>query len=216
MGSLVKRCLAGAEGEPSARALLSVLRAGLADYSISSYDFEDLIAGLFKVQPLAALDTLVDGDADHALTFVRARSLEGVEEGQSNPLVKVPSETLLGWCRAGDPRRWALLAGVVPALATDTKGALGWTDIALDLIKQSPEPNQVIGELLERLSPTSWSGSRAEIMFKRMHLFDTLESLVSGDARDQLKQQRTNFEEQIARERQWELKQHRQHNERFE
>ena len=216
MGSLVKRCLAGGEGEPSARALLSVLRAGLADYSISTYDFEDLIVGLFEVQPLAALDILVDGDADQALTFVRARSLEGVEERQNNPLAKVPAETLLSWCRAGELRRWALLAGVVPAFATDAGGVLHWTDITLDLIKHSPEPNEVIGELLERLSPTSWSGSRAEIMSKRMHLFDTLETLVSGEARDQLKQQRSNFEEQIARERQWELSQHRQHNERFE
>lgn len=216
LGTLVERCLSGPEGEESARALLTILRAGLTDYTISTYDFEDLILGLFKVQPLAALDALVDGDSEDTLTFVRARNLEATDEGQHNPLANVPAETLLGWCRAGSSRRWIQLASVVPALASANDGKLRWTDIALDLIKQSPEPNQVIGELLGRLSPTSWGGSRAEIMSARMHLFDGLESMMTGDTREKLKLQRANFEEQIARERQWELKQHRQRNERFE
>lgn len=199
---LIGKCMAGPTGQASAKSLLQSLRAGFADHTLSSYDFEEVVAALFAAHPIAALDELVDAGDGHPRGFIRTLTIEDADG--KNPLADVPLETLISWCRSGDPERWSLLAGSIPAFTEGEDQHLAWTDAALELVRQSPEPIKVIRALVCRLAPMSWSGSRATIMSKRLPLLDAIEFFLEGEDLAGLRKLREDFERQIERERAWE------------
>lgn len=211
---LIGKCMAGPTGRASAKALLQSLRAGFADHTLSSYDFEEVIAALFATHPAAALDELIDASDDHSRGFIRTLTTE--DSHGSNPLADVPLETLISWCRSGDPERWSLLADSIPAFTEGGDQHLAWTDAALELVRQSPEPIKVIRALVRRLAPMSWSGSRATIMSKRLPLLDAIESFLEGEDLAGLTKSREDFERQIERERAWEQQERNQGGNSFE
>lgn len=213
---IVRKCLQGPVAEESARNLLTQLRAGLADFSLYPSDFTQLIRALLSVQPVAALDELVDADDDLLSRFARLRSLESGLEGGTNPFGVVETGTLIDWCRAGRPERWALVATVAPLFEATQDEPLRWSPTAVELVRQSPEPEKVLEELIDRLEPMSWSGSRAEIMVSRLPLFEALESLVAPDLNDVVRSHLSQYQERIRSERAWESERHREENERFE
>lgn len=211
---LVEKCLLGPDAETSARALLRNVRAGLDDYSLSSYDFDDLIASLFAVQPLAALDELVGDVADEELRSVRLRDSDS--EHRQSPLAKVPTATLIAWCRAGSANRWVSLAASVPAFAQREGESLTWSEMAMALAAAAPEPVKVVGVLAGRLAPMSWSGSRSAIMAARLPMFDALEVFLDTEGVADLNRWRESFKQQMDREQMREGDEHRSRNERFE
>jgi hypothetical protein len=199
---LIEKCMAGPDSHASARALLKSLRTGFADHSLSPYDLEEITAALFVTHPIAALDELIGVSENCFFGFSRMFTAEDVH--QRNPLASVPLETLISWCRDGDSGRWSLLAGVIPAFAEIKDQDPAWTDASLELVRQSPEPMKVIQALVRRLSPDMWSGSRANIMSKRLPLLDALESLLEDEGLAWLRKVREELEGQIERERAWE------------
>lgn len=211
---LVEKCLIGPDAEAAARALLRNIRAGLDEYSLSSYDFDELIAALFGVQPMAALDELVGDVADEDLRSIRLRDSDS--EHQQSPLSQVPVDTLIAWCHAGGANRWASLAAIIPAFVQREDGSEEWSQGALRLVATAPEPLKVVRVLASRLAPMSWSGSRSTIMAARLTLIDTFEALLGYEGVAELTQWRDRFKQQIDRERSWESAEHRSRNERFE
>lgn len=211
---LVEKCLLGPDAETSARALLRNVRAGLDDYSLSSYDFDDLIASLFAVQPLAALDELVGDVADEELRSVRLRDSDS--EHRQSPLAKVPTATLIAWCRAGSANRWISLAASVPAFTQREGESLTWSEMAMALAAAASEPVKVVGALAGRLAPMSWSGSRSAIMAARLPMFDALEVFLDAEGIAELNRWRESFKQQMDREQTRESDEHRSRNERFE
>lgn len=214
MKLLVEKCLVGPDAEHTARALLQKIRAGIDDYSLSLYDCDDLIAALFAVQPLAALDELIGDAADEDLRSLRLRDSDS--EVQRSPLSQVPLETLIGWCRAGGVNRWAALAVCAPAFVEGGDGSETWSEVALELAATAPEPLRVALALVGRLAPMSWSGSRSAIMDTRLPLIDSLEKYLDEEGVAELKKWRGQFKQQVERERSRESTEHRTRNERFE
>lgn len=211
---LVETSLAGPDAEAAARALLRNIGAGLDDYSLSSYDFDYLIAALFSVQPMASLDELVGDVADEDRRSIHLRAWDS-ELGES-PLSQVPVDTLIAWCRAGSENRWTSLAASIPAFAQREGGSEEWSQAALELAASAPEPVKVVRVLVGRLAPMSWSGSRSAIMAARLPLVDSLEALLGYEGAAELTQWRERFKQQMDRERSRESAEHRSRNERFE
>jgi len=211
---LVKKCLVGPDAEVAARALLRHVRAGLDEYSLSSYDFDDMIAALFAVQPLAALDELVGDVSDKDLQSIRLRYSDS--EHRQSPLSQVPIDTLIVWCRAGGRNRWASLAASIPPFVQREDGSEEWSQAALELAATAPEPLKVVRVLAGRLAPMSWSGSRSAIMAARLPLIDALEAFLGDEGVAELTQWREQFKQQMDRERSWESAEQRGRNERFE
>ncbi|MFT4101661.1 MAG: hypothetical protein QM674_11610 [Burkholderiaceae bacterium] len=196
---LIGKCMAGPDGEASAKALLRGLRAGFADYTLSSYDFEQVIAALFAAHPIAALDELVDACEDYPHGFICTLTFEDVH--RKNPLDGVPLEMMVAWCWAGSSDRWSLLASSISAITEGGDQYPTWTESALELIRQSPEPMKVAHALACRIVPMSWSGSRAAIMSKRLPLLEALDSFLDGEGLAVFRKFREDFERQIERER---------------
>ena len=212
---LVKKCLVGTSQEPAARAVLRRMRSGLDNYSLSLYQVGELVGALFTVQPIAALDELIGDEPDTGAHFIRRRDL--AEGHGKNPLSGVPIETMLSWCRAGSVHRWPKLAASIPALKEPTGegSVIAWSDAAIALLKAAPRPIQVIDALVDRIPPTSWSGSRAEIMTARLPLFDALE-FIQDNISERIKHLKEEFQRTVDRERQSEQDHVRSRMESFE
>lgn len=215
LAGVIERFLIGPDSEPSARQVLTAIREGLANYTLSRYDLNDTLAALFRVHPSMALDILVGDEPDAEDTYFRRRSLAGGH--RSGALAGISIEALLNWCREGSPERWRHVAPLVPAFeAWDDQSNLRWSKQALALLQQSPHPDQVAEALVEVIEPTSWSGSRADAIRQRLPLLDQLADVLGSEHEDRLARWRSNVTQTIEREARRELEEHRTRNERFE
>ena len=93
---------------------------------------------------------------------------------------------------------------------------LEWTPLALALMGASPNPEAVLDIFFERFQPSSWSGSRADIMENRMSLLRALEKhsvlAIQGWAKKAIPE----LQKQIKATREWEEQHDRERDERFE
>lgn len=174
---IASACLSGEEGKAAARDLALSLRCSFAeDYTRIGY-FDSLMATLFKLHPTAVLDVLFTGSEEeiHATTWL----LDPVRDHHANPLAEVSTEVLLEWC-AGEPvRRFPIAASLVPfSKRKEPGGPLGWTEVALALIRQAPDPEAVLLEIVHRFRPRGWSGSGAAIIESQGELLDQLPDLL--------------------------------------
>ena len=167
-------------------------------------------------QPIASLDELIGKDANECVHYIRRRDLESVNS--QNPLSKVPIETVIAWCKSGGPQLWTNVATVIPAFDKnpEDENLLSWSESAIMLITHAPKPIDVVLVLVDRISPTSWSGSRADIMAARLPLLNQLSPLLTGDDLTALIERKVNIQRTIDREKQRECDDYRARNERFE
>lgn len=216
LGDLIKRFLLGSDGEAPARALLGRIHEAIGNFTISRYDFTDTLKALFKVQPTLALDALVGDVVEEDETgYAWCDMLPGGR--LSSALMDIPADALIAWCRAGGTDRWTRVAQLVPAYETRAEGApLEWSDLVKTLIANAPNPAAVAGVIVDALIPTSWSGSRAEIIRQRLPLLDDLKTLVGPAHEAEITKWRRHTTEVMEREARRELEEHRSRNERFE
>jgi len=219
LGQLINRFLAGEEGESVARRLLERIRTGIDNYTISRFDFSELLQALFAVQPMAALGMLIgDGYASEEgfEGSVRHGALAGGR--RSGALASVPEDALLEWCRGDSGSdRWIRVAQVLPAFESSTDNdQLEWSRRAKALLLNAPDPAQVAEALIHALLPMSWSGSRAEVIRKRLPLLDQLGDLLGPEHLSQVAVWRRKVMDIIEHEARRELEEHRWRDERFE
>lgn len=86
----------------------------------------------------------------------------------------------------------------------------------LALLEQSPLPIQVAELVADLIIPTSWSGSRAEIIRRRLPLLDHLAEVLGTDHIDEIARWRRNMMQIIEREAHRELIEYQARDERFE
>ncbi|RYG57387.1 MAG: hypothetical protein EON56_02590 [Alphaproteobacteria bacterium] len=212
---LVEFFLQGREGEAAARELLTTVRRGFEDYSLSGYGLAGTLAALFKVQPNAALETLVGDGLDEGNTYFRRRSLMGVQGVSA--LSEVPIEMLVAWCEKGGPERWSHVAPLLVAFDSQTEqSGLHWPASVLALLKRAPQPIEVARSLVELIEPMSYSGSRAEAIRQRLPLLDALARELGAMHAEQIELWRSQIIRIMDREARRELEEHRARDERFE
>ena len=93
-----------------------------------------------------------------------------------SPLADVSTSVLIAWCRArNDPNVWAAIAaGVTLWSKNDEQNVLALHEAAIELLEASPEPLAVLESFAERITPSSWTGSLANIMQARSSILSTL------------------------------------------
>lgn len=86
-----------------------------------------------------------------------------------SPLAKIDVDVLIEWCRArNDISVWVSVAAGISLWPEDgDPGAVTMSESALRLLEASPEPEAVLEAFAERVTPSSWSGSRANVMQPR-------------------------------------------------
>ena len=215
LGVVVKVSLAGEKGAPVAKKLCRRLMAATAKDVISGYDYDDLVRALLMVHPFDILDELFAGDTEAQRASVRL--LNDLLRFHRNVLDTLSDEIVLTWCDRDPTARYPLAASVVVLFNRPKEGeSHEWTPLTGKLLENAPNPLLVLNEIVNRLHPTSWSGSFATKLEERLRL---LLKLPGGDApilAEAIIDARTKLQEYIAVERRSEQETDRAENNRFE
>lgn len=111
-----------------------------------------------------------DGDRRRQRFFIR----HGVSE--HSPLAGIDARLLLDWCVANDdPSVWeTIAAGIRLWSQEEGSSEVGISKAALLLLDAAPDPSLVLEAYADRVEPSVWSGSRADIMQPKANLIGKL------------------------------------------
>jgi len=128
--------------------------------------FESAIETTIALMPEAFLNRVFEGtekEQHRRLFFILHGSL------RRSPLAKIDMDVLIGWCRSrNDTSVWAPVAAGISLWSKDgDQGAVTMSESAIRLLEASPEPEAVLEAFAERVTPSSWSGSRSNVMQPR-------------------------------------------------
>lgn len=170
-------CLAGEGGQEGTVLLARHLRSTSSRFQSHSGDLVGLLAALLRLHPIAVLEAMFSGTEEeiHAANWL----LDPVRDHHANPLAEVSTEVLLAWCAGAPIRRFPIAASLVSySQRQEPDGPLRWTEVALSLILQSPDPEAVLLEIVDRFRPRGWSGSGVAIIESQGELLDLLPDLL--------------------------------------
>ena len=130
--------------------------------------FEAAISTTIELMPEAFLNCVfidLEKEANPRLFFI-------FNGGFNQPtLAKIDIDILIEWCRARkDSRVWRPIAACINIWAEDDTLSAS----ALTLLEASPSPEAVLEAFAERVTPSSWSGSRTSLMQLRADSFRVL------------------------------------------
>lgn len=142
--------------------------------------FENAIETTVALMPKSFLNRIFEGsreDQDRRLCFILHDGL------RRPPLAKLDVDILIEWCRTrSDTGVWASVAPGISLWSKDGgQGAVTMSESAIRLLEASPEPGAVLEAFAECVTPSSWSGSRANVMQPRA---DAIGRLVEHDSAD--------------------------------
>lgn len=218
---IAKSCLKAPGDEPVAHQICERLMDGFSSYAIYSWDYGKLVGALAAEFPRTVLDVLVGRDQSSSET--RRSIFQNFRESRPCPLDKVPDKDLVEWAQSGSEDRFGQLAESIRAWrnadgsANDEEpGSLVWTSAALNLINAAPDPLLILNAFLNRFRPSGWSGSLTEILRSRLALLDQLERHESPVVANWAKRVRPGYELTIDQARDWEERESRDRDEKFE
>ena len=166
MGRLVEVCLSGPDAFEDARAVCLRLRHAFEKRYVPAHDASHLLTALFKVQPEAALDGLL---LDRHLDKNGHRI--GFECYGAAPIEAMSPERLIDWANKDPGSRFPLLGQAVGIFISGPGGEdMALSPLFLALLAHAPDPRAVLGNGYDRLHPTSWGGSLAELLERRKSL----------------------------------------------
>jgi len=172
-----------------------------------------LLTALLEHHPIAVLDAMFAGEPDEQA--VGSSIFERLSDHQSNAADVIPCEPLTAWCEQDHENRYPLAASII-TYAQATSSSLAWSEQAKVLLSNAPDPRRVLEVFIERFQPMSWSGSRAAIIELCAHLLDSVEPLVPASLMPFVTEAKAQLVQIVAREREWETRQDRARDERFE
>jgi len=215
LSGVIKKFLCGPDGASTAINLLLALRKKFDDHLISRYDLTKTIAALFEVQPTLSLNALIGDEDDADNIGMRRFALAGGR--RTSALSEISIDALMDWCRAGSPQRWLRVAPLLPAFANlESNQAPMWSKGVITLLQNSPDPVAVGAVLVELVTPSGWSGSRAEAIRQRLPLLDQLAEALGPENANAVASWRSSVMLTIDRETRREFEQHQERSERFE
>lgn len=224
LAQIADACLLAPRDDEVARAVCINMRESANSWGIQASDFGALVSVLGRKFPVAVLDVLLEQPGPE-----KGRSLfRSFRENRPCPLRSIDDEILLQWAHVKPATRFVLLSDSIGAWGPPTTvedeedetvppgERLEWTPAAWRLIREAPDPVEVLNTLERRLRPSSWSGSLADTYEKRLPLLEALacesDPRISTWAQERIPQFRNEIEEIRASE----AAADRQRDERFE
>ncbi|WP_417590085.1 hypothetical protein [Owenweeksia hongkongensis] len=164
--------LIGERGFYPAKTLCSNLLESIANYEVSLHDYEELINEIVLHQPLAFLDTFLETDAGDP-HFARVYTHNDFHENE-NPFDKINDKVILKWCQSGSSSRYEKVIRAFPPFIFKKGESIEWRPILFEIIARAKDLTKVLEELSHSLRPMVVNGSRADIMTKRLKLYQDL------------------------------------------
>lgn len=215
MGIITRASLEGPEGVSAARTLCRKLLLAAAKHDISAYDYDDLMRSLFELHPVAMLDELFSGDPKSQRQSVRL--LQNLLRFQKPLLEVVPDQVILSWCDQDPAPRYPLATAVATLFKRPKEGEPHeWTSLTRKLLEKAPDPQAVLSEIIQRLYPSSWSGSLATKLEGRLKLFHSLPLSDAPALVPVLAKAKADLQASVDAERRREKEEDRERSNRFE
>jgi hypothetical protein len=215
LGVIVRASLGGREGVSVARRLCRKLMTAASNRKLSTYDYNDLMKSLLEAHPFDILDELFSGDAESRKQSVRL--LKNLVRIDKTILDVLPDDIVLTWCDRDPTVRYPLAASVAVLFKRPKEGEPhAWTPLAGKLLKNAPDPRPVLNEIVQRLYPSSWSGSLATKLEGRLKLLSAMPGGGVPALAAAMAQATANLQARIDAERRREMEEDRAHSNRFE
>uniref|UniRef100_A0A183CN40 BTB domain-containing protein n=1 Tax=Globodera pallida TaxID=36090 RepID=A0A183CN40_GLOPA len=135
----------------------------LSTYKIYAFDSGYFIQALFKVQPIAALDCLLEGEGEEIDDDMFETSMT-----RTSPLEHVAIDTLVGWADQSPERRYPLIGAAMPLFTTESLDEVtGISETFLTMLRHAPDKAVFMDSLFETIHPSGWAGSAVPHLQKR-------------------------------------------------
>lgn len=181
-----------------------------------------LLKAFFKYQPLMTLDAIYQPDKDGFYNTTTRLAGNRADNHQAPPIRAASDESILEWCDRSPSDRYLFAAEVCGPFdkfeSQESEGGkvVSLSELAKQIFSRSTDKRAVLKIYLDDFVPTSWSGSRAEIIRRRLPLIDELNPEKNNFLSEVIAQEKTEFEKIIASEEEQEAKRERERTNRFE
>jgi len=207
--------LVGSDAVGSAKILCDNLAKAFFEYKLYSMDYPRLLCCLAKKQPLVFLDSFLSNIESHNYRIARIFT-DDIDHGV-NPLSRIADNIIIDWCEINPSDRYPVVAtSIVAYRQGENNDQFEWTPLSLTIIDNAPDAVAVLNGFKRAFRPMSWSGSRADIMEKRLSLISSLKSHQNPIVSEWACHEEKMFKDEIRSERQGEGQHNRSRNERFE
>lgn len=213
--SLIEVCLTGPDGAEGVKTLCQRFKDAVTNRETYAFENEHLLTGMCKAQPFAALDMLFGGGEAN-----QKRGCQLIAEASHhhpNPLDSVPLADLISWCSAEADNRFPVMARAInPFKGSQEQAPVDWSDGALALLEKAPDRIAVLRPFVHRLRPVTWNGSRAVAMQMCLPLLEKLKQYPDAAVVEFAIAEEQRLRDEIEREKQYENRDDRERDERFE
>ncbi|MBK5143864.1 hypothetical protein I2494_09055 [Budviciaceae bacterium BWR-B9] len=179
------------------------------------HSFENVIGMTAALMPEAFLNRVFEGTEEQQqqrLLFICHDSLH------RSPLANIDVNFLIEWCRArNDTSVWGSVSAGISLWSNDGElEAVTISESAIKLLEVSPEPEAILEAFAARVTPSSWSGSRANVMQPRADAIGRLAEHKCAEISVAAKSVFAKLIKQIEYEKVREQREDEEHEQRFE
>ena len=215
LGIIADACLVNEDGASTAETVCINYTQALLEYNITPWDYDDLLNSIARKQPQAFLNNFL-GDIE-VFDYRLKRVFTNEFERKTNPLSQIDNSVIIDWCEIKPSVRYPIIAAsIIPFSVNKDNNQLEWTPLALFIINNTPDVIEVLNEFKRTFRPTSWVGSRADIMQKGLDLISSLKSHQNPVVVEWARIEERVLEEEIKSERRWEQENTKSRDQRFE
>ncbi|CAJ1878985.1 hypothetical protein CKOHBEJN_02062 [Aeromonas hydrophila] len=179
------------------------------------HSYESAIETTASLMPEAFLDRVFEGTEEQQK---RRRFFICNSDLRFSPLSHINMDFLIAWCCArNEPRVWVAIAASINLWKKDEEiEGFEMSELALRLLESSPDPAIVLEIFAERVTPSSWSGSRAKVMQSRAEAIHKLVEHERADISTAAQTVSANLVQLIERQKEREQREDVEHEQRFE
>lgn len=219
--SVVELCLSPSAQRDEVREIVLMLCDGVDAYRFSGFHLEVIVTTLTRNFPEIVLDgVFTGGDREHRLV---RHLFRGFLDQSLPSLTSAPDDRLISWCQGDQDRIARLAAAVCPysiEVAGDTPLAhpkrVVLSKHIKSLLKAAQDKLSIVEIMFSAIQPSSWSGSRAEIVELRSRAFAELRDYPLPEVAELAKQKLAQIEQLVRTYREKEAEEHNRREQRFE
>ncbi|WP_186135045.1 hypothetical protein [Burkholderia gladioli] len=221
MESVAGRCLVASAPIDEVQGLVTLLCARSADYHLYSFELDPIVSTLASNFPELLLDEVFTGD-ERERRLIRIFSKDGVRR-KIPFLNSAPLDRLIAWCQV-QPDRFARVATAMSVFTHMAEGSVPLAQSASVVLSEqikgllgaAPDKQSVLRAMAAKITPSSWSGSRAQLMETRAQAFDVLKEHPSPEVRAAVVTELEQIDQDIRMEREYEATRDKLREQRFE
>lgn len=206
-------CFSNNANEEHALAVFSNIKDRILKHIIGHIDLHDFLATMVQMHPILALNVFIGDELKVPPQMKNAT--KGLFNKKTSPFSAVDIKSTIEWCNKKPEVRYSKLADIITPYQT-IGSTIQWTSLALELLKNSINPINVLEKYSSNLHFSFWSGSKAKKLESRLPLFGILKLHANNEISSWAINEEIRWKKFIAKEYEREIEDDINTNEQFE